>query len=140
MKMLIKKALALLLIVVCLQGTGYATFNHDHQYVKTGSVIKPVPPFTYYLVTTWENTFMDNSVYIEYKSFRVYYSAPLPYNVTISYNLVYEDSDGNSSNIEYTTTGLQGTTSTYLGYYETYHQDLNQNFQSSLDLILNSVH
>ena len=138
MKMLIKKMGTLLVITACLQLSGYAATNHDNM-VKMGRGIKPVLPFTYYLTTTWEGGYIDNTLYIEYKSFTVHYSAPLPYNVTISYNLYYEDAYG-SSNTEYFATGVQGTTSTYLGYYETFHQDSNNpNNSFSLDLILNYV-
>jgi len=128
--MQIKKMLALLVTAACFQLSVHAAPKHDNRYT---------PPFTYWLQTTWENTYMDDYTYIEYKSFRVLYSTSLPYNVTISYNLVYQDTNGGDSNDEYITTGLQGTSSTYLGYYQTYYQDLNQNYLATLDLILNYV-
>ena len=131
MKMPIKTLPAMLVIVLSLLLSGY-TKPHQNNLFK--------PPFTYVLTTTWENTYSDNSTYIEYKSFRVNYSTPLPYDVTISYNLYIEDANGGTSNVEYFATGTKGSTSTYLGYYETYHQDLNNNTLSTLDLILNYVH
>jgi len=134
-----KKLLALLAVTACLQLSGYAAPHHDDLYKMDRGFIKQAPSFTYHLVTTWESTYMDDYLYIEYKSFRVHYSAPLPYNVTISYNLIYQDSNGGDSNTEYISSESQGATSTYLGYYETYYQDLNQNYQSTLDLILNYV-
>jgi hypothetical protein len=130
MKKHIKKMLALLVTATCLQLSLFAAPKHDNRYA---------PPFTYWLHTTWESTYSDEYLYIEYKSFRVKYSVSLPYNVTISYNLIYQDTNGGDSNDEYITTGLQGSTETYLGYYETYYQDLNQNYQHTLDLILNAV-
>lgn len=135
--MQVKLLLSLLVITACFQLPGYAAPKHDNLYSTDCGVFKAKPPFTYWVVTTWENTISDNDVYIEYKSFKVVYSVPLPYNVTISYNLYHEDSNGGDSNVEYLTTGLQGTTSTYLGYYETYYNSLN--YYSSTDLILNYV-
>ena len=129
--------LGLLVITACLQLPGYAAPHHDHLYKDR--CIKPGLPFTYLLSTTWESTYMDDYLYIEYKSFRVYYSTPLPYNVTISYNVVYSDTNGGDSNTEHIITESQGASSTYLGYYETYYQDVNQNYLSTLDLILNYV-
>jgi hypothetical protein len=139
MQMQIKKILALLVLMACLQLSGYAAPKHDHLYKMDRGIIKTKPPFTYWIHTTWEGGYSDPDVYIEYKSFRVLYSTPLPYNVTVSYNIYHEDSNGGASNIEYFATGLQGSTSTYLGYYETYHQDSNTGYYSSTDLILNYV-
>src|SRR4051812_25927686 len=117
MKMLIKQLSALLVIAVSILLSGY-TAPHQNQ-VKTDRVVfNAKPPFTYLLNTTWENTYIDNSTYIEYKSFRVTYSSPLPYDVTIRYHLYIEDEYGGTSNVEYFATGTQGSTSTYLGYYE----------------------
>lgn len=126
----------MLVVTACLQLSGHAASNHEH---LDRGIIKPVPPFTYSLVTTWEYNYMDDYLYIEHKSFKVQYSTPLPYNVTISYNLIYQDTNGGNDNTEHITTGSQGTTSTYLGYYETFYQDLNQNYTATLDLILNYV-
>jgi hypothetical protein len=139
MKMRIQQLPALLVIAISLLLSGYSVPHHDNQLRIERAAIKAKPPFTYVLSTTWENTYIDNSTYIEYKSFRVNYSVPLPYDVTISYNLYIEDANGGTSNIEYFATGTKGSTSTYLGYYETYHQDLNNNTLSTLDLILNYV-
>jgi len=136
--MSIKKLPALLVIVVSILLSGSAP-QHNYQIRIDRAVKKAKLSFTYILNTTWESTYMDNSTYIEYKSFRVIYSTPLPYDVTISYRLYIEDEYGGTSNVEYFATGTKGSTSTYLGYYETYHQDLNNNTLYTLDLILNYV-
>ena len=128
----IKKMLALLLMTACLQLAGYAGTNHDHRY--------PAPPINYHLVTIFESTYYDDYLYIEYKSFEVHYSAPLPYNVDISFNVIYEDSNGNFSNDEHYAYGTQGSTSTRLHtWVETYYQDSNSGYLSTTDLMLNWV-
>jgi hypothetical protein len=135
MKMQMKTMLALLVLTTCLQLSGYAAPKHDHLYKMDRKI---APPFTSWIHTTWEGGYSDPYTYIEYKSFRVYYSTTLPYNVTISYNLYYTDVNG-SSTTENFAYGSQGTPFTYLGYYETYHEDGNPNNYFSLDLGLNYV-
>ncbi|HEX6430755.1 MAG TPA: hypothetical protein VF008_23850, partial [Niastella sp.] len=138
MKMHIKKMLALLILVACMQLSGYASPKHDHLFKMDRGIIKTVPPFTAWMHTTWEGGYSDPYTYIEYKSFRVYYSTYLPYNVTISYNMYLTDVNG-SSTTENFAYGSVGSTFTYLGYYETYHDDGNPNNYISLDLGLNYV-
>jgi hypothetical protein len=140
MKTLIKKMLALLVITTCLQLPGYAAApKHDHLFSTDCRDFKAKPPFTYWIVTNYESNIITPELYIEYKSFVVYYSTALPYNVTISYNLYQIYPDGSDSNDEYFATGLQGSRSTYLGYYQTYYNNSSTNEFSSIDLILNYV-
>jgi hypothetical protein len=137
MKMQIKQLLALLVITACSQMPSYAAPKHDHLYNADCGIFKVAPPFTYYIGTTYEYNIVTTDTYIEYKSYRVYYSAPLPYNVTISYNLYHEDTNGGDSNIEHFAAGTQGTSSTYLGLYETYYN--GPDYFSTTELILNYV-
>ena len=136
--MQIKQLLALLVITACFHLSGYAAPKHDHLYNADHGIFKVKPPFTYWIVTTYEYNIVTTDTYIEYKSFRVYYSTPLPYNVTISYNIYHSDTNNGDSNTEYFATGAQGTTSTYLGLYETYYN--GPDYFSTNDLILNYVH
>jgi hypothetical protein len=138
MKMQIKQLLALLVVTACFHLPGYAAPKHDHLYNADCGIFKVAPPFTYWIHTTYEYNIVTTDTYIEYKTFRVYYSAPLPYNVTISYNVYHSDTNNGDSNIEYFAYGSQGTTATYLGFYETYYN--GPDYFSTTDLSLNYVH
>lgn len=108
------------------------------------SPVDPVKPsqakqfVTYRLVYTFEGSYYDEYLYIEYYSFKVVYDSYLPYNMTVNYSVFWQNNNGGSGEDVYNAWAPAGSSFTNLGTYETYYHEQG-GYMETKYLVVNSV-